>query len=101
MPDETTLVVFRRRLGEASCRTLFARVIEKARRQDLLKGERTIVDGTKVKSHAAERGTIELPRKGGEASGRAGCACQARIEARRPGTRNPGRPPGVHLAGRI
>jgi transposase len=64
VPDDTTLVVFRRRLGEEGFRKLFARVVEEARQKGLLKGEWMIVDGTKVKSHAAERGTIELLREG-------------------------------------
>jgi hypothetical protein len=63
VPDDTTLVVFRRRLGEAGFRQLFARVVQAARQHCLLQGEWMIVDGTKVRSHAAERGTIELLRE--------------------------------------
>ncbi|MCL8209341.1 MAG: transposase [Actinomycetia bacterium] len=64
VPDDTPRVVFRRRLGEAGFRQLFAQVVEAARQQGLLHKEWMIVDGTKVRSHAAERGTIELLREG-------------------------------------
>lgn len=39
VPDDTTLVVFRRRLGEATFRRLFARVVEQAKEKGLLRGK--------------------------------------------------------------
>lgn len=64
IPDDTTLVVFRRRLGEETFAQLFAEVVAQAKAKGLLKGEWTIVDGTKVRTHAAERTTLELLREG-------------------------------------
>jgi len=64
VPDDTTLVVFRRRLGEETFRRLFARVVERAREKGLLRGQWAIVDGTKVAAHAAVRNNLALAREG-------------------------------------
>lgn len=64
VPDDTTLVVFRRRLGEGTFRRLFARVVEQAREKGLLRGKWAIVDGTKVAAHAAARNNLALAREG-------------------------------------
>lgn len=64
VPDDTTLVVFRRRLGEDVFRKLFERVVDGAKAKGLLKGEWTIVDGTKIKAHATEHRLISLMRQG-------------------------------------
>jgi hypothetical protein len=53
VPDDTTLVVFRPRLGEEKCRRLFARVVEQAKDKGLLRGKWATVDATKVVAHAA------------------------------------------------
>jgi len=64
VPDDTTLVVFRRRLGEETFRRLFARVVEQAREKGLLRGKWAIVDGTKVAAHAAVKNNLALAREG-------------------------------------
>jgi IS5 family transposase len=64
VPDDTTLVVFRRRLGEEKFRRLFARVVEQARDKGLLRGKWAIVDGSKVVAHAAVKSNLSLAREG-------------------------------------
>jgi len=64
VPDDTTLVVFRRRLGEGTFRQLFARVVEQAREKRLLRGKWAIVDGTKMVAHAAVKNNLALAREG-------------------------------------
>jgi IS5 family transposase len=64
VPDDTTLVVFRRRLGEGTFRRVFARVVEQAREKGLLRGKWAIVDGTKVAAHAAVKNNLALAREG-------------------------------------
>ena len=39
VPDDTTLVVFRKRLGEEGFRRLFERVVEQAKQKGLLRGK--------------------------------------------------------------
>jgi len=63
-PDDTTLVVFRRRLGAEVFGRLFARVVEQAREKGLLKGKWAVVDGTKVVAHAAVKNNVALAREG-------------------------------------
>ena len=64
VPDDTTLVVFRRRLGEAAFRRLFARVVDQAKEKGLLRGKWAVVDGTKVVAHAAVKNSLTLAREG-------------------------------------
>jgi len=64
VPDDTTLVVFRRRLGEHKFRRLFEQVVEQAKRKKLLSGKWVILDGTKMVSHSAVRTNLELAREG-------------------------------------
>ncbi|MGB9880904.1 MAG: IS1182 family transposase, partial [Anaerolineae bacterium] len=64
VPDDTTLVVFRRRLGEETFRRLFARVVEQAKEKGLIRGKWAIVDGTKVIAHAAVKNNVALAREG-------------------------------------
>lgn len=64
VPDDTTLVVFRRRLGEETFRRLFARVVEQAKEKGLLRGKWAVVDGTKVVAHAAVKNNVTLAREG-------------------------------------
>lgn len=63
-PDDSTLVVFRRRLGEETFQKLFAQVVEQAREKGCLRGHWAIVDGTKVVAHVAVKNTLELAREG-------------------------------------
>lgn len=64
VPDDTTLVVFRRRLGEEGFRRLFERVVRQAKEKGLLRGKWAIVDGTKVAAHAAVKNHLSLVREG-------------------------------------
>jgi len=64
VPDDTTLVVFRRRLGAEVFGRLFARVVEQAKEKGLLKGKWAVIDGTKVVAHAAVKNNVALAREG-------------------------------------
>lgn len=64
VPDDTTLVVFRKRLGEEGFRRLFERVVEQAKQKGLLRGKWAIIDGTKVIAHAAVKSHLALVREG-------------------------------------
>jgi len=64
VPDDTTLVVFRKRLGEEGFRRLFERVVQQAKEKGLLRGKWAIVDGTKVAAHAAVKNHLSLVREG-------------------------------------
>ncbi|HHV78364.1 MAG TPA: IS1182 family transposase [Firmicutes bacterium] len=64
IPDDTTLVVFRRRLGEETFRRLFTRVVEQAKEKGLIRGKWAIIDGTKVIAHAAVKNNVALAREG-------------------------------------
>ena len=55
VPDPSTLVVFRRRLGEEGFRRLFDRLVEDLRAKGLIKGKWVLVDGTKLVAHAAAK----------------------------------------------
>jgi IS5 family transposase len=62
-PDDSTLAVYRRRLGEEKFRDLFRKVIEQARAKNLIRGDWTIVDGTKLVADAAVRNCLNLARE--------------------------------------
>ncbi|MCL6581985.1 MAG: IS1182 family transposase, partial [Firmicutes bacterium] len=64
VPDDTTLVVFRRRLGDETFHRLFSRVVGQAKDKGLLRGKWAIVDGTQVTAHAAAKTTVRLAREG-------------------------------------
>lgn len=64
VPDDTTLVVFRRRLGPDMFAKLFVLIVEQARERGLLKGEWAVIDGTKLTAHAAVKNTLSLVREG-------------------------------------
>lgn len=64
IPDDTTLVVFRKRLGEEKFRELFDRVVAEAKAKKCLRGHWTVVDGTKVIAHVAVKNTLSLVREG-------------------------------------
>ncbi len=64
VPDDTTLVVFRRRLGQEAFQALFNRLVDQAREKGYLRGEWALIDGTKVVAHAAAKNTLSLAREG-------------------------------------
>ncbi|MBE3586326.1 MAG: transposase [Thermoanaerobacter sp.] len=64
VPDPSTLVVFRRRLGEEGFRRLFDRLVEDLQAKGLIKGKWVLVDGTKLVAHAAAKNTLTLVREG-------------------------------------
>jgi transposase len=63
VPDDTSLVVFRRRLGEERFESLFNRVVEKAKGLGLLKERYKIVDATAVVADVAIPNTVNLLRQ--------------------------------------
>jgi len=64
VPDDTSLVVFRRRLGEERFERLFARVVGKAKEEGLLKERYKIIDATAVVADIAVPNTVNLIRQG-------------------------------------
>ena len=65
VPDDTTLVVFRRRLKESGVyERLLAHLVEQAKAKGLLRGRWMVVDGTKVAADVAVRNQLELVREG-------------------------------------
>ena len=64
IPDDTTLVVFRRRLGDEVFGRLFAKVVEQARERGFLKGKWAVIDGTKIIAHSAVKNNVSLAREG-------------------------------------
>jgi IS5 family transposase len=62
-PDDTTLVVFRRRLGQERFERLFNRVVEQCCERGLLEGRLKIVDATHVIANIAVPNTINLLRQ--------------------------------------
>ena len=70
VPDASTLVVFRRRLGEESFQRLLARVAEQARERGQLKGSWIVLDGTKIEAHSAVQNRLELVRQSRQRLGR-------------------------------
>jgi IS5 family transposase len=64
VPDDTSLVVFRRRLGEERFEGMFGRVVEKAKEEGLLKERYKIVDATAVVADVAIPNTVNLIRQG-------------------------------------
>lgn len=63
-PDDTTLVVFRVRLGEERFERLFERVVVKAQEAGLLKERLKIVDATHLIADVAIPNTVNLLRQG-------------------------------------
>ncbi|WP_304595992.1 IS1182 family transposase [Alicyclobacillus sendaiensis] len=61
-PDDSTLVVFRRRLGPERCARLLDRIVEQARQKGLLEGKRQCVDATVISANAAVQNRKELLR---------------------------------------
>ena len=63
-PDDTTLVVFRRRLGEERFKRLFDRIVRHAQEKKLIGKKLKIVDATHVIADAAVGSTLNLLRQG-------------------------------------
>ena len=64
-PDDTTLVVFRRKLKELNLHEKFLNhIIAQAKEKNLLGGRWAIVDGTKIRTFAATRSHIQFLRHG-------------------------------------
>lgn len=63
-PDDTTLVVFRRRLGEEHFKKLFDKVVIKAKNKGLIKGKLKILDATHIIADIAIPNTVNLLRHG-------------------------------------
>jgi IS5 family transposase len=64
VPDDTSLVIFRRRLGEERFERIFNRIVECARRDGLLKERYKMVDATAVVADVAIPNTVNLLRQG-------------------------------------
>lgn len=63
-PDDTTLVVFRKRLGEAKFKDIFNRIIKIAKDKGIRIGETKIADATQIIADIAIPNTIGLLRQG-------------------------------------
>jgi len=63
-PDDTTLVVFRKRLGEERFKRLFDRVVLKAKEKGLVKSKLKILDATHIIADIAIPNTVNLIRDG-------------------------------------
>lgn len=63
-PDDTTLVVFRKRLGEERFKRLFDRIVLKAKEKGLIKGKLKILDATHIIADIAIPNTVNLLRHG-------------------------------------
>jgi len=63
-PDDTTLVVFRKRLGEETFKRLFDTVVIKAKEKGLIKGDLKILDATHIIADIAIPSTVNLLRHG-------------------------------------
>lgn len=64
IPDDTTLVKFRNRLGEERFKRLFDGIVKQAQEKGLLKERISIVDATHITADIATRGLINLLRQG-------------------------------------
>jgi IS5 family transposase len=64
VPDDTSLVVFRRRLGEERFETIFNRIVECAKSEGLLKERYKMVDATAIIADVAIPNTVNLLRQG-------------------------------------
>lgn len=63
-PDDTSLVVFRRRLGPDRFERLFDRIVTQAKQKDLLKEKLKVVDASKLVADVAIPNTVNLIRQG-------------------------------------
>jgi transposase len=62
-PDDTTLVKFRTRLGEAGFKRLFDRIVEQAKQKGLIKGRLKLLDATHIQADIALQGTVNFLRQ--------------------------------------
>ena len=63
-PDDTTLVVFRRRLGEERFKELFDRIVIKAKDMGIIEGKLKLLDATHIHADIALQGTVNFLRNG-------------------------------------
>lgn len=63
-PDNTTLAIFRKRLGEERFKKLFDAVVIQAKKQNLIKGDLKILDATHIQGNIALQGAVNLMRQG-------------------------------------
>lgn len=63
-PDDTTLVVFRRRLGEERFKRLFDCVVEQAVEKGLVRGDLKVVDATHIEADVTITNTAKLLQQG-------------------------------------
>jgi transposase len=64
VPDDTTLSVFRSRLGEERFERLFNRIVKQCQEKGLLKGRLKVVDATHIIADIAIPNTVNLLRQG-------------------------------------
>jgi len=64
VPDDTTLVVFRRRIGAEGMRQVFALLNRQWEAAGLISGERRVVDGVHLWAKVARRSWVSLMQKG-------------------------------------
>jgi len=64
IPDATTLVRFRQRLGEEGAARLLQRLVAQAREKGCLRGRWAVLDATAIQAHAAARRQVEVLREG-------------------------------------
>jgi len=66
LPDDTSLVVFRKRLGEERFERIFDKFVKQCKEKGLLKEKLKIVDATHIVADVAIPNTVELLREGRE-----------------------------------
>jgi len=66
LPDDTSLVVFRKRLGEERFERIFDKFVKQCKEKGLLKEKLKIVDATHIIADVAIPNTVELLREGRE-----------------------------------
>jgi len=64
IPDDTSLVVFRKRLGAERFERIFNRIIKECEKAGLLEGKRKLVDASKIVADVAIPNTVNLLRQG-------------------------------------
>lgn len=64
IPDDTTLSVFRKRIGPVLFEELFNRLVQQAQEHDCFQGKWAVVDDTKLVAHTKIQGKLSLIREG-------------------------------------
>jgi len=64
VPDDTTLVKFRKRLGEEGFKDVFEMLVDVAKKEGIVKGKLRIFDGTHIFASIPKLGTIGLMKQG-------------------------------------